>query len=79
MRFCILSLRMIQLFSYLLSVKDLIDTFTVFSLFLGLKAIFRKCGNGGQSSLKGVLEAVCTLKSINLTINTIKILGVHFS
>ena len=79
MRFCILSLRMIQLFSYLLSVKDLIDAFTVFSLFLGLKAIFRNCENGGQASLKGVLEAVCSLKSINLTINTIKILGVHFS
>ena len=79
MRFCILSLRMIQLFSYLLSVKDLIDTFTVFSLFFRLKAIFRKCGNGGQASLKVVLEAVWTLKSINLTINTIKIFGVHFS
>ena len=29
--------------------------------------------------VKGVLEAVCGLKSINLTTNTIKILGVHFS
>ena len=30
-------------------------------------------------SLKEILEAVCGLKPINLTTNTIKILGVHFS
>ena len=33
----------------------------------------------GLCSLKGVLEAVCGLKSINLRTDTIKILGVHFS
>ena len=33
----------------------------------------------GLGSLKGVLEAVCGLKSINLATDTIKILGVHFS
>ena len=33
----------------------------------------------GLGSLKGVLEAVCGLKSINSTTDTIKILGVHFS
>ena len=32
-----------------------------------------------QGSLKGVLEAVCGIKSINLTTGTIKILGVYFS
>ena len=63
----------------LLSVKNLIDTFTVFSLFSGLKANFSKCEIAGLGSLKGVLEAVCGLKSINLTTDTIKILGVHFS
>ena len=63
----------------ILSVKNLIDTFTVFSLFSGLKANFSKCEIVGLGSLKGVLEAVCCLKSINLTTNTIKILGVHFS
>ena len=63
----------------LLSVKNLIDTFKVFSLFSGLNAKFSKCEIAGLGSLKGVLEAVCSLKSINLTTDTIKILGVHFS
>ena len=63
----------------LLSVKNLIDTFKVFSLFSGVNANFSKCEIAGLGSLKGVLEAVCSLKSINLTTDTIKILGVHFS
>ena len=63
----------------LLSVNHLIDTFTVFFLFSGLKTNFSECEITGLGSLKGVLEAVCGLKSINLTTNTIKILGVHFS
>ena len=63
----------------LLSVKNQIDTSTVFSLFSGLKANFSKCEIAGLGSLKGVLEAVCSLKTINLTTDTIKILGVHFS
>ena len=63
----------------LLSVKNLIDTFTVFSLFSGLKANFSKCEIAGLGSLKGVLEAARILKSINLTTDTIKIVGVHFS
>ena len=46
---------------------------------MGLKANFSKCDIAGLGSLKGVLEAVCGLKSINLATDTIKILGVHFS
>ena len=60
----------------LLSFKNLIDTF---SLFWGLKANFSKCEIAGLGSLKGVLEAVCSLKSINLTTDNIKIVGAHFS
>ena len=63
----------------LLSVKNLIDTFTVFSLFLELKSNFRKCEFAGLGFLKGVLEAVRVLKSVNLTTDIIKILGAHFS
>ena len=66
-------------FNDLLSVKNLIATFKVLSLFSGLKANFSKCEIAGLNSLKGVLEAVCRLKSINLTTDTIKILGDHFS
>ena len=63
----------------LLSVKNLIDTFKVYSLFSGLKVNFSKCKIAGLGSLKGVLEAVCGLKPINLTTDTTKIFGVHFS
>ena len=63
----------------LLSVKNLIDTFKVFSLFSGLKANFSKCEIAGLGSLKGILEAVYSSKSINLTADTIKFSVVHFS
>ena len=63
----------------LISVNNLINPFKIFSLFSGLKAIFSKCEIAGLGSLKGVLEAACILKSVNLTTDTIKIVGVHFS
>ena len=63
----------------LLLVKNLTDTFIVFPVFSGLKANFSKCEIAGLGSLKGVLEAVCGLKSFNLATDTIKILGAHFS
>ena len=62
----------------LLSVKNLIDTFKVFYLFSGLNANFSKCKIAGLGFLKGVLEAVCGLKSINLTTNTTKIFRFSF-
>ena len=77
--FCILPSRMIRVPNHLLLVKNLINTFKVFSLFSGLKVNFSKCDFARLGSLKKVLQAVCGLKSINLTINTIKILGVFFS
>ena len=52
-------------FNDLLSVKNLIDTFKVYSLFSGLKANFSKCKIAALGSLKGILESVCGLKSIN--------------
>ena len=61
----------------LLSVQSLIDTFKAHPLFSGLKANVSKIARWGF--LKGVLEAVCTLKSFNLTTDTIKMVGVHFS
>ena len=63
----------------LLSVKNLLGTFKVFSPFLGLKANFSKCEIAGLGSLKGLLEAVCSLKSVNVRAGTIRIFGVHFS
>ena len=63
----------------ILSVKDLINSFNQFYHFSGLKANTGKCEIAGIGSLKGVTEAVCGLKSVDLSNDTIKILGIHFS
>ena len=63
----------------LLSVKNLIDIFKVYSLFWRLKANFSKCKIAGLGSLKRVLQEVRDLKAINLTTDTIKIFDLHFS
>ena len=60
------------------SVKYLIDTFTNFSKYSGLKPNLSKCEISGIGSLKGVIKAACGLKSVNLTSDTLRILGVHF-
>ena len=62
--------------SDLLWIKNLIDTFKVFSLLSVLKANFSKSEIVGLGSLKGVLEAVCSLKFINVTTETVKFLVV---
>ena len=63
----------------ILSVKELINSFNQFYYFSGLKANIEKCEIAGIGSLKGVTEAVCGLKCVDLLNNTIKILGIHFS
>ena len=65
-------------YNYLLSVKNIINTFKEFYLSSGLKPNFSKCEIAGLGSLKGVFVAVYGLKSNNLTTDTIDILGVHF-
>ena len=62
----------------ILSVKELINSFNQFYHFSGLKANIGKCEIAGIGSLKGVTEAVCGLKSVALSNDTIKILGIHF-
>ena len=63
----------------ILSLKELINSFNQFYHFSGLKANIGKCEIAGIGSLKGVTEAVCGLKSVDLSNDTIKILGIHFS
>ena len=46
---------------------------------MGLKSNFIKCEIAALDSMKQVLEALYGLKSINLTTDTIKKLGVYFS
>ena len=53
-------------------------TFKLFSKFSGLKRNMLKCEVAGIGSLK-VKMAVCGINCIDLTTETIKILGVHFS
>ena len=54
-------------------------TFKLYSKFSGLKPNILICKVAGIGSLKGVKMAVCDIKCFDLTIETIKILGVHFS
>ena len=61
------------------SVKELNNGFNHFYHFSGLKASFQKCEIAGIGSLKGVEEAVYGLKRVDLSNDTIKILGIHFS
>ena len=60
------------------SVKMLAENFKKFLCFSGLKPNITKCEIAGLVPLKGVLEAVCDLKTADLT-DAIKILGIHFS
>ena len=57
----------------------LMKTFKLLSKFSGLKPNILKCEVAGIGSLKGVRMAVCGIKCTDLTTETIKILGVHFS
>ena len=61
------------------SVREIIQVFNLFSKFLGLKPNLTKCEVFGIGVLKGVQVAVCGVKYINLKIDTIKTLGIHFS
>ena len=51
--------------------------FKLFSKFFGLKSNILKCHVAGIGSQKGLKMAVCGIKCIDLTTETIKILGVH--
>ena len=55
------------------------DVFYLFSYFSGLKPNLKKSEIAGIGALKGVQMAVCGLCCINLSKDTLKILGTHFS
>ena len=63
----------------ILSVRELINSFNQFYHFSGLKANIVKYKIAGIGSLKGVTETACGLKSVDLSNDRIKILGIHFS
>ena len=61
------------------SIRNTMQIINKFSCFSGLKPNVSKCEIAGIGILKGVHMALCGMKCINLTKNSIKILGLHFS
>ena len=61
------------------SVKALMEQIKEFSKYSDLKPNHSKCEIAGIGILKGALRALCGLNPVDLTQNTIKVLGVHFS
>ena len=62
----------------LASVKKLLDIFSYYSKYSGLKPNFSKCEIDGIGFLKGVEVAVSGIKCVNLKINTIKTPRINF-
>ena len=60
-------------------VDEIIKFFNLFSKSLGLKPNLTKCEVSGIDVLKRVQVAVYGIKYVNLKIDTINILGIHFS
>ena len=59
---------------YVTEIVAMIDYFN----YLGLKSNISKCEIGGTGALKGFHMTVCRLKTVDLTSNAVKTLGVHF-
>ena len=61
------------------SIKVILERFKVFSRYSGLAANTDKCEICGIGVKRGVNIALCGMKCVNLTNDSIRILGVHFS
>ena len=61
-----------------ISIKNMVDTFHLFSEFSGLKPNLSKFETTGIGVLKGVQVAVCGMRCVDLKNDTFKILGTHF-
>ena len=73
---------MTQLFSFFLKVyfyKKYGRYFPFFSDFSGLKSNLSKCEITGIGVLKRAQVTVCSMRSVDLKNDTLKILGTHFS
>ena len=55
------------------------NVFDTFSIYSGLKPKKSKCEIAGIGVLKGVSMELCGMECIDLTKNSVKILGIHFS
>ena len=61
------------------TVLETLNIFHKFFLASGLIPNTTKCEIAGIGTLKGVNVALCGMKYLNLTKETVKILGIHFS
>ena len=61
------------------SIKNVMNVFDTFSIYSGLKPNKSKCKIAGIGVLKGVSLELCGMECTNLTKNSVKILGIHFS
>ena len=61
------------------SVEFLLETFKTFSLYSGLKPNASKCEICGIGVKRGEKVALCGMKSVDLTSEDVKILGIHYS
>ena len=57
----------------------MINSFHIFSCFSGLRPNLSKLEIAGIGVLKRVKVAICGVQSVDLVLDTIKILGTHFS
>ena len=55
------------------------NIFNTFSKFSGLKPNKSKCEIAGIGALKRVQVAICSMRSIDLVSNIVKILGIYYS
>ena len=55
------------------------NVFDTFSIYSGLKPNKSKCEIAGTGVLKGVSMELCGMEYIDLTKNSVKFLGIHFS
>ena len=60
------------------SLVEVIKVFDIFSSFSSLKPNKSKCEVTGIDVQKGTKLALCGMKSVDLRLNTVKILGIHF-
>ena len=61
------------------SIKHLVAELKLFYRFSDLKLNYYKCEIAGCGITKGVLGALCGMKNVDLTKESMKVLGIHFS
>ena len=61
------------------SIKEMVNSFHIFSSFSGLRPNLSKCEIAGIGVLKGVKVTVCGIQCVDLVSDTIKMLGTQFS